>query len=157
VKYSAIAAAAFLAFHGAALACVCVGPLSQAEQRETARRIAHQAAAVAEIELVEPMDYEAMRAELYRVVKVHVGRAPGQFRLARNFTRTATGEVQMPMTSCDVVPSAGERTLVVLLGSPNSGIMGIGGTCDHMFINSAGAVDLVRQEAQKLGQNGERG
>jgi hypothetical protein len=152
-----MAAAALLAFHGAALACVCVAPLSPAEQRETARRIAQQAAAVAEIELVEPMDYEAMRAELYRVVKVHVGQAPEQFRLGREFTRTATGEVQMTMTSCDVVPPAEERATVVLYGSPNSRTMGIGGTCDHMFINSPGAVDLVRQEAQKLGEDGERG
>ena len=139
----------------AAIACVCIGPQSPAEQRETAARIAAEAAAVAEIEQIEPMDSQAMRAELYRVHKVYAGKAPAQFRLGREFERGADGGVMMTMTSCDVIPPPGERTIVVLYASSTPGAYRIGGTCDHLFINSPGAVELVREAARAA--SGERG
>ena len=166
-----VAIAAIAAWQGSALACSCI-PLEGADQRrEAAQRIARDAAAVAEIELIEPMDQEAMRPELYRVLTVHVGTAAATFRLARDFERSPDGQVYLMMTSCDVAPARGERALVVL--HPRTGDSArsrsscpdptkdkpassedsfkIGGTCTHMFVNSPGALDLIREEARKLG------
>ena len=152
---TAAAAIAALFAAEAAIACVCIAPQTPAEQRETAARIASEAAAVAEIEQIGPLDSQAMQAELYRVHKVHAGKAPSEFRLDREFERGADGGVMMTMTSCDVIPPPGERTIVVLYASSTPGAYRIGGTCDNLFINSPGAVELVR-DAQRSGA-GERG
>ena len=154
MRTAAFAIAAIFAAE-AAIACVCIAPQTVAEKREMAARIASEAAAVAEIEQVEPMDSQAMRAELYRVHKVHVGKAPREFRLKREFERGGDGGVTMTMTSCDVIPPPGERTTVVLYASSTPGAYRIGGTCDHLFITSPGAVELVREAAR--GSSGERG
>jgi len=146
-----------LLFAETAFACVCAGPFTAEQRQAAAARIAAEAVGIAEIELAQPMDHDAMRPEQYRVLTVHLGKVPEQFALARDFERTPTGEVLMTMTSCDVVPPPGERTLVVLYRGPGAGTFRIGGTCDHMFINSEGAVDLVRAEALRLGSAGERG
>jgi len=132
----------------AALACVCIEPSSPEERKEIAARVASSAAAVAEVELIEDMDSAAKRAELYRVHKVHFGKAPAQFRLARHF-----GDGGIVMSSCDVIPPRGERALVVLYPSNRAGTYAIGGTCDHLFVNSSGAVELILAEAGR----GERG
>lgn len=155
MRYTALAAAALLVIEGVAIACVCAGPLTAAEQREAAKRIAAEAVAVAEVELTQPLNHQRMEAELYRVHQVHVGTAPEQFRLERSFTRGPNGKVIMTMTSCDVVLPEGKRTTVVLYPSGVAGSYRIGGTCDHMFINSPGAVALVREEKRRIG--GERG
>ena len=136
----------------AALACVCTGPQTEAERLETARRIASEAAAVAEVEQIEAIDPGARQPELYRVRNLYVGSAPAQFRLAREFG--PAGEIMM--TSCDVVPPAGEPRVVVLYASDKAGQYRIGGTCDDLFITSPGAVDLVRQQAGAV-EGGERG
>ena len=63
----------------------------------------------------------------------------------------------MLATSCDVVPPPGKPTLVVLYPSDTAGAYRIGGTCDHLFVNSPGAIDLIGEEARKLERPGERG
>ena len=140
-----------------AIACVCVGPLTAEQQLEAAQRIAEQAAAVADVELATPMDQAAMRGETYRILQVHVGNAPAQFELDRGFSRGPSGDVQTVMTSCDIIPPAGERTTVILYSTSMPGRYRIGGTCDHLFITSPGAVDLVREAARKLARRTERG
>lgn len=165
----AIAIAAMVAAEGAAMACVCVPVTDEEQKREFARQIASEAVAVAEIVQVEPMDQQAMRPELYRVLRVHIGEAPESFRLAREMERGPGGEVVTMATSCDVTPGPGERTLVALYAPGTSGSdagcsplphdptatakrLAIGGTCDHLFLQSEGAIDLVREEARKLRQ-----
>ena len=156
MKNLILAGAALVAIETAAIACVCVGPLTAEERREAASRIAAQAVAIAEVELAEPLDHKSMRPELYRVRQVHVGSAPAQFRLERDFTRSADGKVLMRMTSCDVTPPEGKPMTVVLYPSATAGSYRIGGTCDHLFINSPGAVALVREAARRTA-GGERG
>ena len=163
----AIAIAALVAAEGAAMACVCVPVTDEEHRRQFARQIATEALAVAEVVQVEPMDQEAMRPELYRVLRVHMGEAPESFRLARQMERGPGGEVVTLVTSCDVTPGPGERTLVALYppgaSAPDAGCssvprddaaaarrLAIGGTCDHLFLQSEGALDLIRQEARKL-------
>ena len=154
MRKSLFAIAALLAAE-AAIACVCIPVTTPEQKKEFAQRIATEAAAVAEVEQVEAMDQQAMRGETYRVLKLHVGTAPARFTLAREFSRGPTGEVQMGMTSCDTIPPPGERTLVVLYPSDSPGSYTFGGTCDHLFVNSPGAIDLIRAEAN--GAAGERG
>jgi hypothetical protein len=149
-----LAVIAGLLFAQAAMACVCMGPLTPEQERETATRIATNASAIAEIEQIEPMDYQAMRSELYRVVKIHLGQAPSEFRLARNFRRNAKGNVEMNMTSCDVVPPPNQRTLVILYKSKTPESYSIGGTCDQIFINSERGLRLVLEAAGKSGERG---
>ena len=163
----AIGIAAMVAAEGAAMACVCVPFTEDEQRRQFARQIASEAVAVAEVVQVEPMNQEAMRPELYRVLRVHVGEAPESFRLARQMERGAGGEVITMATSCDVVPGPGERTIVALYARGDSAStencstlphddtaaaksLAIGGTCDHLFLQSEGAVDLIREEARKL-------
>jgi hypothetical protein len=127
------------------------------EKREFAKHIATEAAAVAEVELAQPMDQQAMRGEIYRVHKVHVGKAPDRFTLAREFSSGPTGEVEMGMTSCDTIPPPGKRTLVVLYPSDSADSFTFGGTCDQIFVESPGALDLIRQQAASLVKAAERG
>ena len=140
-----------------ALACVCIDPASPEQKREVAARIAAQAIAVADVELASPMDHAAARGETYRVLQVHFGRAAERFELDRSFTRDPDGQMQMMMTSCDVVPQGNQPTTVVLYAAPSQGRLRIGGTCDHLFVNSPGAIQLIRAEAAKLERPAERG
>lgn len=140
-----------------AIACVCIEPATPEQKREIAARIADQAVAVVDVELAEPMDQRSMRGEKYRVLAVHWGNAPALFELERGFSRGSGGEVQIVMTSCDVVPPSGERTTVVLFATSSPHRFRIGGTCDHLFVNTGDAIELIRKEARKLAPSTERG
>ena len=140
-----------------AIACSCIEPLTPQDKSEIAARIARTAAAVADVEMIAARDSEAMRGETYRVLKVHVGDAPGQFELDRGFTRGPAGDVQMVMTSCDVVPPPGERTTVLLFATRTAGRMRIGDSCDHLFVNTPGAVELIRASWSAVRRAAERG
>ena len=155
MRITAFAIAALLAAE-TALACVCL-PVDDPEQRrEAAQRILSESSAIAVVEQVQPTDDDSTQPELYSVLKVHSGSVPSTFRLAQQIERTPTGNIVIA-TSCDVVPPPGEPTLVVLYPSDTAGAYRIGGTCDHLFVNSPGAVDLIREQAGKLERPGERG
>ena len=139
-----------------AIACVCIASLSPEMRVDNAQRIAAEASAVALVEEVAPSGEDEPGAERYRVLKLHVGEAPATFRLARQIERTPTGNIVLA-TSCDVVPPPGKPTLVVLYPSDTAGAYRIGGTCDHLFVNSPGAVDLIREQGGMLERPGERG
>ena len=140
-----------------ALACVCSQPETEAEKREYAALIARQMIAVVDVEQTAGMDYDGMRGETYRVVAQHVGKAPTTFELDRGFQRQPDGSVGMAATSCDEIPPAGKRTTVALYDTETPGKLRFGGTCVHMFVNTPGAVDLIRAEAAKLARPVERG
>lgn len=163
----AIAVAALILAEGSAIACMCVPLTDEEQKRQFASQIASEAVAVAEVVQVEPMDQEAMRSELYRVLRVHFGEAPESFRLARQMESGPGGEVVTVATSCDVAPEPGERTLVALYAPGESDSdascsslpqeesaaaksLAIGSICDQMFLKSEGALDLIREEARKL-------
>ena len=154
-----------LAVEGSALACVCAPP----DDREVARHIASNAVAVADVVQVEDASSEAELPELYRVLRVHVGRAPDTFWLAREFMRWPGGRISFTLsTTCDASPRAGERRIVVLYEpsadqwqpedcrrSSNVSVsadrtLAIGGTCDDLFLQKEGALELIREEARKL-------
>ena len=138
-----------------ALACVCSPPESDAERQEIAARIAKESVAVIDVEQVAPMDFKAMRGETYSVAKVHLGKAPARFELARDFHRGADGGVSLGATSCDEIPPPGHRTTVVLYATETPGKFRFGGTCDQYFVNEVpGAIALIRAT---LGRNVERG
>jgi hypothetical protein len=146
--------AGLLAAASPALACVCSPPETEAQKSEIAERIARTAIAIVDVEQESGMDWESMRGETYRVVKTHAGAAPQTFELVRNFSRGPDGKVQMGMTSCDEVPPPDRRTTVVLYSTDQPGKFRIGGTCDHLFVNTPGGIDAVRAA---LGGGGERG
>lgn len=132
-----VLAVAFLFAAEAALACVCI-PLTPELRRETAGRIASEAAAVAEIERID------QRSDTYGVLKLHVGQVPAQFGLAE----------QEVITSCDTTPLPDGPTTVVLYKDPNSKGYRIGGTCDHLFINTPGSIELVKAATSQMLQRG---
>jgi len=146
--------AALMVSAAPALACVCSPPETEAEKREIASRIARSAAAIVDIDQVSDMNWEGMRGETYRVVKVHFGSAPASFELARQFSRGPDGKVQLAMTSCDDVPPPGRRTTTVLYATDSPGKFRLGGTCDQYFINEAGGIAAVIAAAGKPGERG---
>lgn len=126
-----------------ALACVCMPPRSDEQKREMAARIARDAIAIADVEQVGASG----EATAYRVLAVHVGRAPA----------TVQSDNSALTTSCDTIPAVGERTTVVLYPASQAGRIRFGGTCDHLFVNTPGGIDLVRAEAARQGPWSERG
>ncbi|HET7708761.1 MAG TPA: hypothetical protein VFK50_04400 [Sphingomicrobium sp.] len=143
-----------LAAASPALACVCSPPETDAQKSEIAERIARTSVAVADVEQESGMDWESMRGETYRVVKIHVGEAPARFELARSFSRGPDGKVQMGMTSCDEIPPPGRPTTVILYSTDMPGKLRIGGTCDHMFVNMPGGIEAVRAAVRQSGERG---
>ena len=139
-----------------AVACMCLEPTTAQQKREFAAKIAAAADAVVDVEQIAPMDPSALRGETYRVVSIHYGRAPGQFELDRRLSRGGDGSVISMRTSCDVVPEPGKRTTVVLYRARTPDRFSLGGTCEHLFVNSPGAIDLIREEARRLAQSAER-
>ena len=148
---------ALLGVAGPALACVCMEPTTAEEKREIAARIAAEAVAVVDVEQVAAMDQRAMRGETYRVLAVHVGKAPAQFEMARGFERASDGQTVMVMTSCDTIPPPGTRTTAVLYAGDRPGRFRFGGTCEHLFVNLPGGIDLIRAELARRGGKAERG
>ena len=138
-----------------ALACTCSPPETEAQKQEIAARIAKDSVAIVDVEQVAPMDYQGMRGETYSVAKVHLGKAPAKFELARDFHREPNGGVSMAVSSCDEIPPPGKRTTVVLYATETPGKFRFGGTCDQYFINEVpGAMALIRAA---LGAKVERG
>ena len=151
-----LALALALAFEGAAQACSCVAKQSEGQKREWARDMLNRAIAVVE---VEPMDGKATRGERYRVTRVYAGKAPSTFNVDRSG----------PESTCDDFPGAGQRKVVFLYDprpyragtggaairararkSPPSTYI-FGGMCQRLFIDQAGVLHLIREEARKLG------
>jgi len=147
-------AVALLSASVPALACVCSPPTSEADKRAIAARIARESVAVVDVEQVAPLDFDAMRGETYRVAKVHIGNAPEKFELARAFDRGPDGKVSMGMTSCDEIPPPGTRTTVVLYATELPGKFRFGGTCDHLFVNTAGSIALIRSQLPRIVERG---
>jgi hypothetical protein len=158
-----------LLLEGAAQACSCLGPQGDAGKREWARNIVQGAIAVAEVELIADIDVAAMRGERYRVTRLYAGKAPTTFYLERHFRKGPSGLIQWgPDTTCDDFPGAGERRVVVLYDPrPYSGRTGcaamrkraagsppaayeFGNTCQRLFIEQDGGLELIREEARKL-------
>lgn len=185
-------AAAFigaLSIHTAALACSCVGPQTDVERREIARRIAAKAIAIVEVEPVSGSDIQRQIGETYRIVEVEAGDAqPGLIRMARTFGfDRRTGERWMSDTSCDVFPGERSRVLLIKAGfAPEGGgeivplytfpgqpcgqilpirdapadlvssghvpVFSFGSSCDHGFFREPWALELIRDEARKMGR-----
>ena len=140
-----VAGLAMLAAAAPAIACQCIPLRTAAEKREMAARIAKEAVAVADVEMVSPMDRAAGRGEVLRVLKVHVGRVPAQFTVDRGISLGG----QIVMTTCEIVPVSSQRmTVVIYPGS--DGRFQIGALCAHDFVNSPGGIELIRTEKAKL-------
>lgn len=152
-----LALALALAFEGAAQACSCVAAQSEGQKREWARDMLNRAIAVVEVEPIE--DGTATRGERYRVTRVYAGKAPSTFRVDRSG----------PESTCADFPGAGQRKVVFLYDprpyragtggaairararkSPPSTYI-FGGMCQRLFIDQAGVLHLIREEARKLG------
>ena len=160
-----------LAVEGSAMACACIGPQGAAQKREWARQIVKEAVAVAEVEQVEELDLGAMRPEVYRVHKVLVGKAPATFRLYRRFQKSDGGLVMIDMSDCDAHPEPGKREVVVL-HDPRKfeadlkyhsaeerakiarGDLDMWSMCERLFFELEGGLELVLDEARKLGKLG---
>jgi hypothetical protein len=121
------------------------------------------------------MELGAMRPERYRVLRSLVGHAPPTFFAATEFERHSSGIVTTPMSDCDAAPGEGERRVVALYpprkkddsGLPlpdgenrariaaarKEGTLEFGSMCDHLFLNTNGVIELVRDEARKLGRS----
>ena len=114
-----------------------------------------------------------MRAELYRVTRIHVGDVPTTFRGVREFKRHPGGFVDAIIYSCDAAPGADKPSLIVLyaanprsklgegglaqraqaVASPgNEPVFEIGIMCSYLFLNDKGVLALVKEEARKLGR-----
>ena len=130
---------------GPALACQCIALKTPEQKREMAAQIAAKAIAVVDVEQIAPIKNDAKRGEIYRVVAVHVGRAPARFELYRWFDGH-----QPVMMSCDVAPPPGQRATVALYAGNSPGRLSMGWTCDQSFVNSPGDIDLIRAEKRKL-------
>lgn len=152
-----LALALALAFEGAAQACSCVAAQSEGQKREWARDMLNRAIAVVEVEPIE--DGKATSGERYRVTRVYAGKAPSTFRVDRSG----------PESTCADFPGAGQRKVVFLYDprpyragtggaairararkSPPSTYI-FGGMCQRLFIDQAGVLHLIREEARKLG------
>ena len=152
-----LALALALVFEGAAQACSCVAAQSEGQKREWARDMLNRAIAVVEVEPIE--DGKATRGERYRVTRVYAGKAPSTFRVDRSG----------PESTCADFPGAGQRKVVFLYDprpyragtggaairararkSPPSTYI-FGGMCQRLFIDQAGVLHLIREEARKLG------
>ena len=166
---------ALAAAEAPALACFCVGPYGEWQTREFASGMARSVVALAEVIQVEKMDLGAMRPERYRVLRSIVGDAPDTFFAATEFERHSSGIVTTPMSDCDAAPGEGERRIVALYPPRKEGDTGLplpdrenrsriaaarkertlefGSMCDHLFLNTKGVVELVREEARKLGRS----
>ena len=148
-----------LAFEGAAQACSCVAAQSEGQKREWARDMLNRAIAVVEAEPVDDMDLKATRGERYRVTRVYAGKAPSTFRVDRSG----------PESTCEDFPGPGQRKVVFLYDprpypagtggaalrkraekSPPATFI-FGGMCQRLFIDQAGVLQLIREEARKLG------
>ena len=169
-----IALLAAAALEAPALACSCLGPIGKEQERQFAREMARNIVALAEVTQIEPMSSQAMRPERFRVLHVIVGHAPKTFYAATEFNRHSSGLVTVLMDTCDAAPGPGERRVVALYPPRRKGDTGlplsnreirsriaaarkgrtleIGSMCTHLFLQSEGVVDLVREEAQKLGR-----
>lgn len=109
MKYLAIAAAAVLAFEGAALACSCIATDDPAELKRFAIEAAEDAVALVEVEVLT--SYAATRTgERMRVVRTLAGSAPSEFAVHRRGPPSSA--------SCDVDYTPGQRSLVILYRSP---------------------------------------
>ena len=138
-------AAGLVAMAAPALACTCSPPETEAQKREIAARIARDSVAIVDVEQVAPMDYNGMRGETYSVAKVHLGKAPAKFELARGFHREPDGGVSLAVTSCDEIPPPGKRMTMVLYATDTPGRFRFGSTCDQYFISEVpGAIGLIR-------------
>jgi hypothetical protein len=145
-----------LAIEGTAHACSCVAGQSDQQKRQWARDMVNRAVAVVEVEYVNDANG---RGDRYRVTRVYAGNAPATFRVDR------TG----PESTCDDFPGPGERKVVFLYDprpypagvggaairtraakSPPSNYI-FGGMCQRLFIDQAGNLQLIREEARKLG------
>ena len=165
-----LALALGLAIEGAAQACECTLLHGDRQKREWAREILKTAIAVVEVERIADMDVKAMRGERYRVTRLYSGKAPSTFHVERHFRRTWWGRVDWePESSCDDFPGAGVHRVVILY-DPRPYSTGMGGAairkraavsppstytfsgmCEQLFMEQAGGLRLLREEAQKLG------
>jgi len=154
-----LALALALAFEGTAQACSCVAAQSEGQKRDWARDMLNRAIAVVEAEPVDDMDRKATRGERYRVTRVYAGKAPSTFRVDRSG----------PESTCEDFPGPGQRKVVFLYDprpySPGTGGAALrkraeksppatfifGGMCQRLFIDEAGVLQLIREEARKLG------
>ena len=161
--------ALLLGVEATAQACACVGSGDDQQKREWARQIALDAVAVAEVEQVEEMDLGAMRPERYRVHRILAGEAPATFLLYRRFQKSPGGVVDVPMDDCDASPGSGERRIVVLYDPKRHevnlqyhsaeeraviprGDLDMMSMCERLFLDQDGGLDLVLEEARKLGK-----
>ena len=147
------------ALESAAQACSCLGPQDVQQKREWARNMLKVAIAVVEVERIADPDSEAASGERYRVVRRYVGKAPATFSV----------DGSGPETTCDDVLQPGERKIVFLYDprpyrqgiggaalrkraadSPPSNYL-FGGMCQRLFIDQAGNLQLILEEARKLG------
>jgi len=152
-----LALALALTFESVAQACTCVAAQSEGQKREWARNMLKVSIAVVEVEPIE--DGKAMRGERYRVTRVYAGKAPSTFRVDRSG----------PESTCADFPGAGQRKVVFLYDprpyKPGTGGAALrkraeksppatfifGGMCQRLFIDQAGVLQLIREEARKLG------
>lgn len=157
----------------AASACSCVGPHGESQKLEAAKAMARDAVAIVEAVEIEPINLKAMRAELYRVTRVHVGDVPATFRGVREFRRHPGGLVEPVIFSCDAAPGADKPSLIVLYSADRRSTFAKGGsarkvqsvisankepafeigiTCSHLFLSERGMLARVKAEARKLGR-----
>lgn len=164
-KLLLVPAAALMA-ESSALACVCIHD----EDREVARQIASKAIAVAEVVRLSPTDSAKQLPDVYRVLQVHVGKAPETFWRGRQYMRWPNGGISFTLgTTCDGAPSPGEQRVVVLYapeadhwqpekcGAANGAAadgqtLAIGGTCDRLFLMKEGALEMIKEEARRIGR-----
>ncbi len=95
------------AAEGVALACSCVqAPTDPQEARTLGRRIARDAIALVEVELLVPYDGLRNRGEQMRVRRTLAGRAPARFQVERRGPPSSA--------ACDLEFQPGRRALILL-------------------------------------------
>ena len=160
-----------LSMEGAAIACSCIGPHGEKQKREFARDMARSVVAIAEI---EALDYRADEPKRYRVLRTFVGGAPKSFFDDSNFEMGDDGVRMHMISSCDASPARGERGIVALYPPHRAGDTGyplsdretkrridaarkarhleVGSSCNLMFLRLPGVLEMVKEEARKLGR-----
>ena len=107
MRYLLLALCLLAGLESAASACSCRGqPVGDAERRALAARIASEATALVEVDLVSPYDPKSRRGERLRVRRVLAGQAGPRIEVER---------LRPPYSAaCDLVFPPGYRRVVLL-------------------------------------------
>ena len=135
MKKLLIGLAMLVGAEGAAQACSCM-PLTgdPAQMRQLANELAQGAVALVDVDVRSGYNPRTRRGELMRVRQTVAGRAPRDFRIARQGAPSSA--------ACDVEYQAGSNALVLLYRADRPMVRGQrqfrdGGLCVSMFLHNA--------------------